>query len=99
MFQGPQRWPIIFRSARKVLRTDGLLGRKVIGIDGYLEFVQVFRALSEGLGLGFWDWVMVGCQKRYESKKSKVGIYARVSAAAICTHRCSTVSHLTPEKR
>jgi len=53
--QHPERWPIMYRSARKALQADGVLGRKVTGADGYLEFVRVFSTLTEGLGISFWD--------------------------------------------
>ncbi len=53
--QQPDRWPIIYRSARKALRVDGVLGTDVAGGDGYLEFSRVFTALANGLGIAFWD--------------------------------------------
>jgi 5-methylcytosine-specific restriction protein B len=53
--QQPGQWPIMFQSARDALQADGLLGRNLKGADGYLEFTRVFRALSEGLGISFWE--------------------------------------------
>ena len=53
--QQPGQWPIMFQSARDALQADGLLGRNLRGADGYLEFTRVFRALSEGLGISFWE--------------------------------------------
>ena len=53
--QDPERWPIIYQSARMALQDESLLGATVKGADGYLEFTRVFRALAEGLELPFWD--------------------------------------------
>ncbi|GMR24652.1 MAG: hypothetical protein BMS9Abin37_3230 [Acidobacteriota bacterium] len=53
--QDPERWPIIYQSARRALQDEGILGATVKGADGYLEFTRVFRALAEGLELPFWD--------------------------------------------
>ena len=49
------RWPIIYRSARKALGIDGVLGTDLAGGNGYLEFSRVFTALADGLGISFWD--------------------------------------------
>ncbi|MFW6087825.1 MAG: AAA family ATPase, partial [Myxococcota bacterium] len=53
--QRPDTWPVFYESARRALQADGLLGRVLRGADGYLEFVRIFRALAEGLGVGFWE--------------------------------------------
>ena len=53
--QHPERWPIIYASARKALSIDGVLGNVVPGGDGYVEFSRVFQALADGVGVSFWD--------------------------------------------
>ncbi|MCZ6688109.1 MAG: AAA family ATPase [Planctomycetota bacterium] len=53
--QGVDDWPVFYRSARKSFQSDGLLGRMVKGVDGYLEFARIFRTLAKGLELSFWD--------------------------------------------
>ena len=65
--QQPKRWPIIYRSARKVLTIDGVLGDTVAGGNGYLLFSRVFAALAAGVGISFWD---------FEHLCSRVGIAA-----------------------
>ncbi|MDE0227199.1 MAG: AAA family ATPase [Gammaproteobacteria bacterium] len=54
--QQPDRWPIIYRSARKALMSDGVLGNRVAGGSGYLEFARVFAALADGVGIPFWNF-------------------------------------------
>lgn len=53
--QNPTAWPIMYLSATKALQADGLLGRDLRGVDGYVEFTRVFRTLAEGLAIPFWD--------------------------------------------
>jgi 5-methylcytosine-specific restriction protein B len=53
--QYPDEWPIMFQSAREALQSDGLLGRNLKGPDGYLEFIRVFRALRDELGITSWN--------------------------------------------
>ena len=53
--QQSDRWPIIYRSARRAFRSDGLLGQKTRGADDYLAFARLFRELSRQLGISFWE--------------------------------------------
>lgn len=53
--QRPERWPIVYQSAREALQSDGLLGRNLKGADGYLEFARVFRSVADAVGLSFWE--------------------------------------------
>ena len=52
--QQADQWPIIYLSARKAFRADGLLGRRTRGADDYLAFVRLFQELSRQLGISFW---------------------------------------------
>ena len=53
--QQAAKWPIIYQSARKAFRYDGLLGRRTKGADDYLAFARLFRDLSRQLGISFWE--------------------------------------------
>lgn len=50
----PEKWPIVYQSARKALQADGILSPLEPGAEGYLEFARTFRALAEGIGINFW---------------------------------------------
>lgn len=60
--QGPNRWPIIYPSARRALERDGSLDSSLNGGEKYTAFSERFRALASSLGVDFWtlehllDW-------------------------------------------
>jgi len=53
--QDPELWPIFYVSARRALHAEGLVGKRLRGADGYLEFRRVYQALQEALGISSWD--------------------------------------------
>lgn len=53
--QAPEVWPTYFQSSRDLLVEEGLIPRALPPSDSYTMFVPPFRALSQALGLSFWD--------------------------------------------
>lgn len=53
--QEPERWPIMFESARDQLQIDGLIDKRAKGSEGYAAFTLTYRALAQALNLSFWE--------------------------------------------
>ena len=53
--QAPDVWPILYVSARNALQADRILSKPITGADGYLEFVEVFKAVADGLSIPLWE--------------------------------------------
>lgn len=64
--QQPTTWPIMNSSSCKLMQAYGLLSQPLRGGGGYLEFVRVFRSVSETIKISFWDlehlceWLLAG---------------------------------------
>ena len=53
--QHPERWPIIYGSARKALSVDDVLANVAPEGAGYVDFSRVFQSLASGLRISFWE--------------------------------------------
>jgi hypothetical protein len=54
-FQAPQRWPILFESARKQFNADGYVSKSLNGADLYERCTAIFRELAAELDTSFWE--------------------------------------------
>jgi MoxR-like ATPase len=65
--QAPERWPILYPTARAAFEHDGLLIHDLAGGEGYVEFCNLFRGLASALGITLWQLEHL-CARRAEDE-------------------------------
>jgi hypothetical protein len=58
--QNQELWPMFYVSARRALHAEGLVGKRLRGAEGYLEFRRVYRALQKALRISSWIRLSMG---------------------------------------